>query len=174
MTGLGVLFCTRIKPDSFSAGLCLYCNRYYVLHCLDMSHCNTVMTLKFHCSYGTIVLDHLAADGAGFAGGQVTVVAVGQVNADLGSCLHLELVHGFTSLRNVDLVVVLHDNLSPFRFFGKDVFRRNRLFFPQAYFCPFGGKYKCFFSERVANNGKTMKTKLQPPTIRSAAVECFM
>ena len=29
------------------------------------------------------LLDHLAADGAGFAGGQVAVVTVGQVNADL-------------------------------------------------------------------------------------------
>ena len=29
------------------------------------------------------LLDHLAADGAGFAAGQVTVVAVGQVDADL-------------------------------------------------------------------------------------------
>jgi len=32
------------------------------------------------------LLDHLAADGAGFAGGQVTVVAVGQVYADLPWC----------------------------------------------------------------------------------------
>ena len=34
-------------------------------------------------SYGAHVLDHLAADGAGFPGGQVTVVTVGQVYADL-------------------------------------------------------------------------------------------
>ena len=33
------------------------------------------------------LLDHLAADGAGFAGGQVTVVAVGQVHANLPWCL---------------------------------------------------------------------------------------
>ena len=32
-------------------------------------------------------LDHLAADGAGFAGGQVAVVAVGQVHANLPWCL---------------------------------------------------------------------------------------
>ena len=31
-------------------------------------------------------LDHLAADGAGFAGGQVAVVAVLQVDADLPWC----------------------------------------------------------------------------------------
>ena len=58
-------------------------------------------------SYGAIILDHLAADGAGFAGSQVTVVAVGQVDAHLGSCLHLELVHGLTSLGDIQLVVVL-------------------------------------------------------------------
>ena len=33
------------------------------------------------------LLDHLAADGAGFAGGQVTVVTVGQVHANLPWCL---------------------------------------------------------------------------------------
>ena len=65
------------------------------------------------------LLDHLAADGAGFAGSQVTVVAVGQVDAHLGSCLHLELVHGLTSLGNVDLVVALHIDFSPFVDFGK-------------------------------------------------------
>ena len=70
-------------------------------------------------SYGAIILDHLAADGAGFAGSQVTVVAVGQVDAHLGSCLHLELVHGLTSLGNVDLVVALHIDFSPFVDFGK-------------------------------------------------------
>ena len=32
------------------------------------------------------LLDHLAADGAGFAGGQVTVVAVGQVDAHFPWC----------------------------------------------------------------------------------------
>ena len=33
-------------------------------------------------SCGTHLLDHLAADGAGFAGGQVAVVAVLEVDAD--------------------------------------------------------------------------------------------
>ena len=37
---------------------------------------------KFRGSYGAHVLDHLAADGAGFAGGQVAVVAVLEVDAD--------------------------------------------------------------------------------------------
>ena len=66
-------------------------------------------------------LDHLAADGAGFPGGQVAVVAVLQVHTDLGSCLHLELLHGLLGLRNVDpIVVAAHlDSLLTF-FFGKD------------------------------------------------------
>ena len=32
------------------------------------------------------LLDHLAADGAGFTGGQVTVVTVGQVDANFPWC----------------------------------------------------------------------------------------
>ena len=32
------------------------------------------------------LLDHLATDGAGLTGGQVTVVAVGQIDADLPWC----------------------------------------------------------------------------------------
>ena len=65
-----------------------------------------VCTLECKGAYGTLVFDHLAADGAGFAGGQVAVVAVGQVDADFLSCLHLEAVHGLTGLGNVQLVVV--------------------------------------------------------------------
>ena len=34
------------------------------------------------------LLDHLAADGAGFAGGQLAVVAVGEVDANLPWCLY--------------------------------------------------------------------------------------
>ena len=69
---------------------------------------DSVMSLIFYVSYGTNILDHLAADGAGLTGGQVTVVAIGQVDAHFLGSLHLELVHGLTSLRNVDLVVALH------------------------------------------------------------------
>ena len=72
-----------------------------------MTRRNTTKTLILRSSHGTHLLDHLAADGAGFPGGQVTIVTVGQVDAYLGSCLHLELVHGLTGLRNVDLIVIL-------------------------------------------------------------------
>ena len=64
------------------------------------------MPLIFRSSFGTHLLDHLAADGAGFAGSQVAVVALLEVDADFGSGLHLELVHGLTGLGDVELVVV--------------------------------------------------------------------
>ena len=69
--------------------------------------CDAVSSMESKESYGTILFDHLAADGAGFAGGQVTVVTVGQIDADLGSGLHLELVHSLTGLGNIQLVVVI-------------------------------------------------------------------
>ena len=90
----------------------LYTNAGDVLDIHLMTLCYAVRSMECHGSYGTIVLDHLAADGAGFAGSQVTVVTVGQVDAHFGSSLHLELVHGLTSLGDIDLVVALHKTLS--------------------------------------------------------------
>ena len=91
-----------------------YRKHNYVLHCLYMSKSNSAFSGEFCVSYGTHVLDHLAADGAGLTGGQVTVVTIGQVDAHFLGSLHLELIHGFLSLRNIDLVVVLHNRFSPF------------------------------------------------------------
>ena len=53
------------------------------------------------------LLDHLAADGAGFTGGQVTVVTVLQVHANFLGSLHLELLHSLLCLGNIDLVVAI-------------------------------------------------------------------
>ena len=51
-----------------------------------MSQGSSDVTVVFYGSYGTNVIDHLAADGTGLAGGQVAVVTIGQVNAHfLGS-----------------------------------------------------------------------------------------
>ena len=61
---------------------------------------------------GFLILDHLAADGAGFPAGQVTVVAVGQVDTHFLSSLHLELIHSLLSLGNVDLIVLHSLSLS--------------------------------------------------------------
>ena len=65
----------------------LYADPHYVPHCLHMPLHDPVFSRKSRGSYGAHVLDHLAADGAGFAGGQVTVVTVGQVHANLPWCL---------------------------------------------------------------------------------------
>ena len=43
-------------------------------------------TSKFHVSYGTHFLDHLAANAAGLTGGQVAVVAFLEVDAYLPWC----------------------------------------------------------------------------------------
>ena len=48
-----------------------------------MPHSSPVFACKIRSSYGTHLLDHLAADGAGLLGGQVAVVALLEVDADL-------------------------------------------------------------------------------------------
>ena len=79
-----------------------------------------VISCKSRSSYGAHVLDHLAADGAGFAGGQVAVVAVLQVDAYLRGGLHLELVHGIAGFRDVDVgrITVRQCSASPYLFWG--------------------------------------------------------
>ena len=57
-----------------------------------MTLCDSVMSIEFYSSYGTNVLDHLAADGT-----------------------------GLTGLRNIDLVVALHIISLLFAFSRKDV-----------------------------------------------------
>ena len=84
--------------------LCGDCN--YVRYGLHMPSRNSAVSVEFCDSSGTHVLYHLAPDAACLAGGQVTVVAVGQVDTDLQGSLHLETVHSLTGLGNVDLVVV--------------------------------------------------------------------
>ena len=101
------------------AAVLLYTDACSILGGNLVALCDAVSSMESKESYGTILFDHLAADGAGFAGSQVAVVAVGQVNANFLSSLHLELVHSFTSLGDIDLVVVLHNDLSPFAFFRK-------------------------------------------------------
>ena len=70
-----------------------------------MTLCDAVDTSNSYCSHGFYVLDHLAADGAGLAGGEVAVVALLQVDANLGSGLLLEQLHRLT--RFGDIVLLL-------------------------------------------------------------------
>ena len=48
-----------------------------------MPHGSPVCAGKVRAAYGIHLLDHLAADGTGLAGGQVAVVALLEVDADL-------------------------------------------------------------------------------------------
>ena len=47
-----------------------------------MAYRGSALPLIFRSSYGTHLRDHLAADGAGFAGGEVAVIAALQIDAD--------------------------------------------------------------------------------------------
>ena len=55
----------------------------YVPYINFVPHGSSVLAGKVRGSYGRHLLDHLAADGAGLTGGQVTVVAVLEVHAHL-------------------------------------------------------------------------------------------
>ena len=59
----------------------------YVPYLGLVPHSGAVCPPKAHGSYGTHLLDHLAADGTGLAGGQVAVVALLEVDADLPWCV---------------------------------------------------------------------------------------
>ena len=59
------------------------------------------------------LLDHLPTDRAGLLGGQVTVVALLEVNANLICSLHLELVHCFSCL-GYDILIACHGYIHPF------------------------------------------------------------
>ena len=96
------------QADAIVEHSLLNCNPEYVPNGVAIIRGNPTFSGKNFASLGCPVLDHLAADGAGFTGGQVTVVTVGQVDADLGSGLHLELVHSLPCLGDIDLVVALH------------------------------------------------------------------
>ena len=98
-----------------------------------MPHSNTDFAVIFFSSSGTHVLDHLAADGAGLTGGQVAVVAVGQVDTNFLCRLQLEAVHCLTGLRNIDLVVI-----GIAHFHTLLCFLRNKTLSEESIFCSVG------------------------------------
>ena len=69
-----------------------------------MPHGSPVFTGIVRSSYGTHLLDHLAADGTGLAAREVAVVALLQIHADLTGRLHLEAVHGLAGVRVYEVV----------------------------------------------------------------------
>lgn len=93
----------------FGSCVSLYCDACYVSHFDHVSQLRPIRPHKAHGSYGAIVLDHLAAHGAGLAAGQVTVVAVLQVHADLRGGLHLELIHSALASGTFSLLLFLVD-----------------------------------------------------------------
>ena len=79
------------STDYLTGGLCstysvirnLNSDSRYVPYLNFMSHSSPVFTGIVRSSYGTHLLDHLATDRTGLAGGQIAVVAFLQVHADL-------------------------------------------------------------------------------------------
>ena len=61
-------------------------NSRYVPHLDLVPHGCAVCPPKTHGVYGAHLLNHLAADGTGLAGGQIAVVALLEVDADLPWC----------------------------------------------------------------------------------------
>ena len=122
----------KTAASVMEAAVLLYTDACSILDGNLVALCDAVSSMESKESYGTILFDHLAADGAGCAGGQVTVVASGQVDAHFLSSLHLEAVHCLTGLGDIDLVVV---RVAHFRtllcFLRKEnTFRRKRFLFP--------------------------------------------
>ena len=68
-----------------------------------------ILYFLFHAVFISLdhLLDHLSADRTGLAGGQIAVVALLEVDADLAGGFHLELVHSGLGLGDVELVAVL-------------------------------------------------------------------
>ena len=80
----------------------LYADPHYVPHRLHMPLHDPVFSRKSRSSYGAHVLDHLAADGAGLAGGQVAVIALLEVDANLPWCTPVILKCPFTHALRYD------------------------------------------------------------------------
>ena len=64
------------------------------------------------------MFDHLAANGTGLTAGQIAIVALLQVDANLLGGLHLELVQGLTGAGNhglvgIGIVRARHNSASP-------------------------------------------------------------
>lgn len=79
---------------------------------------NTFVSNELKTLFWQHLFDHLAADRTGFTGGQVAVVALLEVDADFAGSFHLELIEGFTSLRDNRIVgrIVRHVKIHSLNF----------------------------------------------------------
>ena len=74
------------QADAIVEHSLLNCNPEYVPNGVAIIRGNPTFSGKNFASLGCPVLDHLAADGACLTGGQMTVVAVGQIDTDFPWC----------------------------------------------------------------------------------------
>ena len=72
----------------------LCCNPHYVPPCRDMTNSDMILSFKTNSSYGTVVFHHASSIATGFAGGRITIVTVGKIEAHFLRSLHLEAVQG--------------------------------------------------------------------------------
>ena len=96
------------------------CDGSCVTNALNMTHSCTVCPFIVRSSYGTHLLDHLAADGAGLAGGDIAVIAVLEIYADLVCSFHFELLHCLACSRDNKMIagIVRHSFYISFSVLG--------------------------------------------------------
>lgn len=101
-----------------------------------MPQCCSVSPLETHRSYGCHLLDHLAADRAGLAGGQIAVVTLLEIDTHLRGGLHLEAVKRVACLGDNTLAGTLsHLLYTPY--FLRLCLRLHPYYFPPARFYNF-------------------------------------
>ena len=102
-------------------------NRNGIPNGFHMSLRNAVFPLKFQGSCGIHIVDHLTADGACLTGGEIPIVALIQRDADLGCCLHLELLKSLLGFGN-ECLIACHNCESPFCVFAQGANTRRDLY----------------------------------------------
>ena len=130
-------------------------NTDHVPNCGFMSNSGTAFSVKTQSSYGSDAIDHLTADGAGFAGGQVAIVALLEVDADLIGGLHLELLHTLLGLGDIDPVagriVAAHNRSLLLSFQEAARFLKETNRFLWEYYVPRTERYEWRVAEKLEN-----------------------
>ena len=85
----------------------LYRQPVGVCNSLDVIIVCLIISEDLCLPYGTDDVDHLSADRTRLTGGEVAVIALLEVYAYFVCALHLEAVHSFSCLGDIDLVAVI-------------------------------------------------------------------
>lgn len=106
LVGCAIFFALIRQPMLRCAVHIFLLNRHrsYVPHIDFMPDCGTSRTGIIRTSYGAHLFDHLAADGARLAGGEVAVIALLEVDAKLARDFIFHVVQRALGLRHVDAV----------------------------------------------------------------------